>query len=489
MNRVFAAIFVFLCLAGISAHLKAEVVNGNFETGDFAGWTADINWRVDKNTSGAYSNWEGSHFAWSGGTGEAAVGKLRSKPFTLDKDGVCLLMAGWSNVPGLSGSHNYVTLNLAGGTEIDRVYAPNSLSFVPVTLEGFGYKGKRVYVEAVDDANSEGFSMFCIDNISVVDLPRFMTQPLEPLPSFDKSKSVKIENDRYRVEVNRRNGSIIRIMDKVGGLDLIRESRLAGSFMFSLPLPGKDPWESIEANYIIGSEQRLTSFDIKGDKLTLNWQGPLKSCFGKSYDVSAIMDILLRDEGVWLTFKIANSTSYQIGEVYFPVLGGITGLGKTAGQLKQTKFIRPSGEATISSDIFHVFGNFSGLGAVGPEQFYSYPDGMPTPWMALYQPKLHRSVYIGAHDPANRKKILRLEMLPGTSGTTRGDGNWPRQKEINGLPSGVIISFVEFANTYPCKPHEAAPIFVKFHDDGTDDITIYKKFAKERDPNLRIGGN
>jgi hypothetical protein len=124
-----------------------------------------------------------------------------------------------------------------------------------VLLDGSGHKGKLVYVEAVDDADQKGFSMFCIDDVRTVPNPYGPARPVAPLPEFDARNSIKLENDRYRVEVNRANGAITRILDKAGKLELIREPRLAGNFKFTLPLPGKEPWETIEANYILGNDQ------------------------------------------------------------------------------------------------------------------------------------------------------------------------------------------------------------------------------------------
>ena len=37
-------------------------------------------------------------------------------------------------------------------------------------------------------------------------------------------------------------------------------------------------------------------------------------------------------------------------------------------------------------------------------------------------------------------------MRPGVADTPRGDGNWRHAEELNGLPSGLLMSFVEFAN-------------------------------------------
>ncbi len=63
-----------------------------------------------------------------------------------------------------------------------------------------------------------------------------------------RMSSVCLENDRHRVEVTREHGVITRILDKRGQLELIREPRLASNFQFALPIPGREPWETIEAN-------------------------------------------------------------------------------------------------------------------------------------------------------------------------------------------------------------------------------------------------
>ena len=55
-------------------------------------------------------------------------------------------------------------------------------------------------------------------------------------------------------------------------------------------------------------------------------------------------------------------------------------------------------------------------------------------------------MYLGAHDPADRSQVLHLELLPGNAQTPRWDGNWPRREELDGLPAGVLVSFVDFAN-------------------------------------------
>jgi len=280
-----------------------------------------------------------------------------------------------------------------------------------------------------------------------------------------REKSIKLEDDRYLVAVNRTNGAIARILDKKGNIELIREPRLADSFRFTLPIPGKEPWQATEANYVWGNRQKPSSFKAGDKKLTLYWNKPLVNYLGEKYDASATMGIELIQEGILFTLTIDNSTPYQIGEVFFPLIGGIQGVGTSDEQLKATQFIRPtSAEAVSTADIFRVFNNMSWLGDQGPEQFYAYPKNMRTPWMEFFAPKLNRSVYIGVYDKADRPTVLRLELIPSNSGTVREDGNWPRPSELKGLPVGVSMCFVDFANAPSRKIYRAPPVLISFHD-------------------------
>ena len=438
------------------------IANGGFESGDFTGWTADPNWRVNRNTCGEYRGWEGKYFAWSGGQGEAATGRLKAKPFVLNSDGVRLLVAGWSAMPGSSGrTGNFVALKAADGTEIDRRSAPNSLAFVPILLDGSGHQGEKVYLEAVDDANGSAWSMFCIDDVRTIRLPPTHDGPLRPLPAFDEHASLQLDNERYRVEVSRTNGVITRLLDKTARLELIREPRLAGNFKFTLPLPGNEPWETTEANYVVGAEQSLSSHELHGHTLMLRWGAPMKSRTGQTYPVAATMGIALEDESVRFTLRIENNTPYQLGEVFFPMLGGVTGLGNTRRELRSTQLALPSAKKVATSDIFFQFTNCTGLGDQGAEQYYLYPKDLPKPWMELFNPRLRRSVHLGVQDPADRPLVLHLEMIPGIAETPRWDGNWPRPEELHGLPAGLRISWVHFANHPPGTVYEAAPVVLK----------------------------
>ena len=376
----------------------------------------------------------------------------------------------------------------AGVAELDRVYAPDTTTFVPVLLDGSKHRGKTVFIRAVDDADQATFSMLCIDDVRTADFPGDFARPVKPLPAFDLKRSLRLEDKNCSVEVSRANGSITRIRDKKTGLDLLLEPRLAGSYRFALPIPGREPWQTIEANWVFGKDQKLTAHRLEGNRLTLHWDGPLKNYLREPFDVSVTMTIELRDEGVWFGLKINNPTRYAVGETYFPVLGGIQGLGTTRGQLQRTEMVRPSGASAsarkrrgagtteaapaptspgfTASAIFKVFDNMAPFGDQGPEQFYAYPESQPEPWVGFYAPQASRSVLISARDPTDRALYLRLELIPSSSGAPRDDGNWPRPSELRGAPVGVEFSFVDVKGGPAGKSYEAAPVFLRFLDGG-----------------------
>jgi hypothetical protein len=484
-----ALLMMLMCL-GFIAPAFAEITNGGFEKGGFEGWIADPNWVVVDNSCGYYSGWAGKQWAWSGGSGEPATGVLKSKPFVLNHDTVQMLVSGWNSVMGTGQPRrwNYVTLNLEDGSEIDRAYAPNMTTFVPVILDGSKHRGKSVFIQAVDDADQPSFSMLCIDDVRAANFPPGFAKPVKRLPAFDPKRSLKIEDDLYRLEVNRTNGSITRIRDKKAGLDLLLEPRLAGSYRFSLPIPGKESWQTLEANWIFGKDQRLTAHTLRGKQLMLRWDGPLKNYLNEAFDVSAVMTIELRDGGILFTFNVDNKSTYAVGETYFPVLGGIQGLGKVNGQLKETEMVLPSGapetarrrraaaadaQITVSASptftstsIFKVFTNMSWLGDQGPEQFFAYPKTLPEAWVGFSTASLERSVMLGTRGGTNRDLFVRLELIPASSGNPRDDGNWPRPSELRGAPVGVELSFVDTKGGTVGESYQAEPVFLRSLDGG-----------------------
>ncbi len=107
--------------------------------------------------------------------------------------------------------------------------------------------------------------------------------PAGARPNNRASIAVKIaiENGSYRVEVDSESGLILRLLDKKRPVDLTTEPSLADNFTPLLPLP------DLEANYIYGREQQLSSHEKTANRLTLTWNGPLKNP-RSSFDVDVV---------------------------------------------------------------------------------------------------------------------------------------------------------------------------------------------------------
>ncbi len=182
------------------------------------------------------------------------------------------------------------------------------------------------------------------------------------------------------------------------------------------------------------------------------------------YDVSVVVEITLQQQEVIFAMQIENQTPYVIGEVYFPILGGTIGLGNTRRELLATQLRRPTRSGVADSDIFVHFTNMSPFGDQGAEQFYRYPQDLLEPWMELSNPTLNRSALLQSDDPDDRPRVIHLEMWPGVAATVRQDGNWPRAAELQGLPSGVQISWVHFADHPPGRAYRAVPVALRFQE-------------------------
>ena len=178
--------------------------------------------------------------------------------------------------------------------------------------------------------------------------------------------AVQLENEFYAVEVKHPHGLISRVYDKVGRIDLITEPRLADNFRLLIPLP------DLEGNYVLGKDQKLTSLDQETTgSLTLTWKGPLVNTKG-SYDLDVAMRLALVGEALHVTLRIENRMSREIAEVWYPILGGIMGLGKREDT---REMINIGWSGSAGTRMFHHFPSVGGgaLGIPEAETYWTYP--------------------------------------------------------------------------------------------------------------------
>jgi len=289
----------------------------------------------------------------------------------------------------------------------------------------------------------------------------------------DGDGRIEIENPYYLVAVDTENGTILGLRDKRGRIDLITEPRLADNFRLLIPLP------DLEANYILGREQQLTSHEKGPDSLDLTWQGPLKNLQG-NFDVSVSMKIRLTGLSIEFSISVTNRTHHQIAEVWYPILGGFTGIG---GRQDSHEMIPYAGKSA-ETDLFHRFEGRSpgeGLGITYVENFWAYPNPMPMPWISLYNNKLNRAMYFACYDTICRYKVVRVEMHPGIGSRRYGD-NWPRPEELGReIPLGLKLHWAHFPYAKFGETFTGPPVVVQFHEgDWHDSARIYRQWFKSQ---------
>ena len=296
-----------------------------------------------------------------------------------------------------------------------------------------------------------------------------MTAALAPSAARQEADFQSVlENNLYRIEVDRKAGLIVSLLDKRSRTELITEPRLADNFRLLLPLP------DLEANYVMGREQLLSSSKAKGDVLELQWSGPLTNQHG-SYALSVSLRIELVQESIEFRLSVRNDTQHRLAEAWYPILGGFEGLGERS----ETKELTPFMGGTTETDLFREFPSMLQLGIPVPECFWSYPFPMPMPWIDIYNRRLHRGMYFGCHDTTCRFKTVRYELHPGLAERHYG-GNWPRPEQLTPeTPLGLKLHWTHFPYTHPGQTFEGPPVVVQFHDgDWHEGARIYRHWFK-----------
>ncbi len=174
--------------------------NGNFELGNFNTWNVidGTAWGTKPVVTGSHAtvtNPQGSYYADTFVQGESMIGTLRSNTFTLAKEAISLMIAGFNHYPDRDpvNTWNYVALKKADGTEIGRAWAPGANTFGTFTILAKGMVGQSVYVEAVDDAADTGYAWMAIDDVKEVDPPD------EPTFIFDDFETGTIDPAKWTV--------------------------------------------------------------------------------------------------------------------------------------------------------------------------------------------------------------------------------------------------------------------------------------------------
>jgi hypothetical protein len=279
-----------------------------------------------------------------------------------------------------------------------------------------------------------------------------------------------LENDLYYLEVDGEFGCITRIRDKRGGFELITEPRLAENFRVLLPLP------DVECNYLLGSQQRLTSARAENDALVLQWGPRLHNERGE-FALAVEMRIALVGETIEFTCRMQNGSAYAIAEVWYPIIGGMTGFG--AGETgRRAEVLVPTGNAHWRQPIFTDFGNSAGqrLGIPGGEHSFYYPGVLSMPWICLQQPEEEHGLYFAALENIPRVKGIRFALDLGLADGRLG-GDWPTAEEEGDDPLGIVMNWTHYPYTPPGEIFEGACVILQCHAGGwRESASLYREW-------------
>lgn len=278
---------------------------------------------------------------------------------------------------------------------------------------------------------------------------------------------MRIENDFYLVEVDQETGALLRISDKRGALDLITEKRLAASFRLLLPLP------HLRSNYLDGSEQRVSEINGTDEGIDIRYAGPLLGSEG-TYEISVLLRIAFGDGALVFSCELTNQSPYAVTEVWYPMIGGMTGLGEGEDG-RSARALVPYHYTQQDMAIFRRFDGVK-LGIPNAEKVFTYPARMSMPWMSFYHPEKQRALYFAAQDREIRSKAFRLQLDPGTA-RGRSGSDWPTPEEAGDTPIGMTAEWIFFPHTGQGGTFESPPVVLEAHaGDWRESARIYREW-------------
>ena len=291
-----------------------------------------------------------------------------------------------------------------------------------------------------------------------------------------KKENVSLDSALYVVEVDPVSGVIRRIYDKAGDVELITEPRLAGNFQLLTLTAGR------EKDRISGNDQTLTSFDQEDDTLRLTWDGPLVGESGASYEIAVEMQITFVNSQIEFRLHFDNRTPRTVSEVWYPIVGGISGMGDRADTRSTLPETQNRLDWYLATAIDDDERNAEGVSEI--KRNYGYDEraapnshGTGTPWVDIYNVKTERALYFASHDTICRAQALRFEKRPGIA----PDGG-PDPSSPIGYMHSIYYPYVR-----PNETFDGPPVVFRFHEgDWHEGAKIfYKWFASQfkiRDP-------
>ena len=260
-----------------------------------------------------------------------------------------------------------------------------------------------------------------------------------------------MENQNFKIVVDKNNGAISSFVVKQNNSDLISEKRLISNFRICLQT------DNDLSNYIDGIEQKAKFVTKDGNTIAVVVSG-MTSPKG-TYPIDLTYWIKMEDDYVSFKAKLTNHSKYQVAEFWFPRIGGMKEFGN-----KEAKLAVPGYSNDCQNNI-ELFKNFPGrrrFGAEAAEWSTDYPGGgqMCMPWLDIYDAKNNVGLYLGYHDTICRFSTWHMYLTPDL---TDYSGKWLTEDQSGGKPVGITLSHVFYPFIHSGETLNSGEFIVRVH--------------------------
>ncbi len=252
---------------------------------------------------------------------------------------------------------------------------------------------------------------------------------------YDPMDNIKLENDILKVEFDGKTGSLVHMRNKKTGWIIEKRKQLAQSFKMWVPTTDRSD------NSILGKEHALSSYDLKGDKLILEWKN-LNSTTVSNLDIKFTGVVELKEEGLVFTGSLVNRSKLTVEAIFWPYLGDLY----MPDRENETNWMNfKYGGGLDKSPIYPGFRNMPGYHGVDyPIQIHSTQYSH----FGLIQSK-GQGIYVGYHDTTDRVNVnFTFELKPGFE---YGYDTWMRNGRVAGEDTidGKISHYEFYCTQFP----------------------------------------
>jgi Domain of unknown function (DUF6259) len=275
--------------------------------------------------------------------------------------------------------------------------------------------------------------------------------------------TLTLENQNFRIIVDKANGALSSFLIKKNRCDLVREKRLMANFRICL-----QSHNDLD-NYIDGMKQVAKSVTKHGNAIIVVFSGMRSP--NENYPISLTYWITLAEDHVSFKAKLINNDKDLISEFWFPCIGGIEDFGN-----RDAKLATPGYNVDCQNNIA-IFKNFpgaKGLGSEAAEWSGDYPGSMCMPWWDIYDQDDDLGLYLGYHDTICRFSTWHMYLWPDRAD---GSGSWPAGEQLKGAPVGIEFSHVLYPFIHSGETFESGEFIVWIHGgDWHEGSQFYRKW-------------